>query len=90
MYIPYLFKLENNKLFISNPFFVVSDVKKYNFSIIYPMSLIEIDKYILISAGEGDYTTICLKLKKKDFVKYCKHDVQNFDINKVDFEIIKN
>lgn len=91
IYVPYLFKLvDNKKLFISNPFYVINNSMKYNFSIIYPMSLIKINDYILISAGEGDFYTICLKLKLKNFIDYCIHDVENLKLDDINFEIIND
>lgn len=48
MYVPYLFKIENDKFYISNPFFVINNQKKYNFSIIYPMSVFKKKKIFLL------------------------------------------
>ena len=54
------------------------------------MSLIKINDYILISAGEGDFYTICLKLKLKNFIDYCIHDVENLKLDDINFEIIND
>jgi hypothetical protein len=87
IYTMYLIMITGDDFYISDNFLPLVDTK-YKFSIIFPMSLVEIDDKISIISGYGDFYNISTTLSTDHFKELCKHNVKNFDKNKYEFHIL--
>lgn len=91
MYCMYFFQYDSNtnKFLISNSFLPIKLCNNYIFSLVFPMSIInKYDKY-WISMGYGDYTNLILSFTKDEIDNKLIHDVENFDMNKYDIELLR-
>ena len=55
--------------------------ENYNYSLIFPMSLILENDTVMISGGEGDCRSFLLQYNIVDILDICKFDIQKIDIN---------
>ena len=80
------------KLKFSNAFLMFPTENKYKFSINFPMG-IELEnhktKNVLISMGIGDYYNYIMNISLNPFIKFCIHDLENFDKTQFRGKIIK-
>jgi len=97
MYMPFLLLYVEHtngrkKLCISDVFFPYKRSgrkRKYNFSLMYPMSVVVRGPDLLISGGIGDYYTFVATLSLRSAVDACRHDVRKFDASKLEYLILE-
>ncbi|AAG02726.1 hypothetical protein AMV020 [Betaentomopoxvirus amoorei] len=91
IYCMYFFKYvigKNKKLYISNCYLPIIKSTKYFFSIYFPMSITKNNSDIIVTGGYGDYYSIAVTFNYKDVIKITNHDIENFNINDYNYELI--
>ncbi len=95
MYLMYFFRIIKYdnltyKMFISDIFLPLNMKEKdiYQFSIIYPMGLININNKLYVSGGYGDYYNVILTFGLDDVIKSCVHDIEYFDADSLNFNVL--
>ncbi|MCA9508707.1 MAG: hypothetical protein KC505_09840 [Myxococcales bacterium] len=65
--------------------------KDYIFSLIFPMGVsksLDDENKLLISAGYGDYESFLMSIHLDDFMKLCRHDLQQLDLSQYEYKIL--
>lgn len=88
IYFAFFILLKDDKFLFSNSFLPVKVIDGYVFSIIFPMSLVEVDTSVLLSGGIGDWANIIMKFDVEKVAASCIHDAEKFAANDYQYELL--
>ena len=81
------------RMHISDVFFPyrrAGSARKYNFSLMYPMSVVVQGADLLMSGGIGDYYTFIATMSAQSAVDACRHDLRRFDAAALRYHVLEH
>ena len=82
-----LYKENRYRMYISDAYLNMLPNEEYIFSINFPLGIDVYNKEVYISMGIGDYYNTISKQGLSEFIKSCRHVVENFNEDDFDYKI---